>query len=75
MNEPEQEIKMSRNERRDRLRFFKKELKKHLKNKPDVNTSIDASDEELAQQQNNIKQWAVRHMNLKKKINTLSNGS
>lgn len=71
----ENEIKMSRREKRDRLRFFKKEYDKHLKTKPKISSSIDLSDEDAVKQNNNIRQWLVRKINLEKKITELSHGN
>ena len=61
---------MNRQERRSRLQFFNKMMKKHLKSKPKI--KMDLSDEESGEQTFKLRNWMLRYEILKKKVYELS---
>ena len=65
--EPVRADNISRAERRDRLRFYEKTLKEHMKNKPVIN--VDENDSEVLElRQHQLRAWTTRYMVLKAKI-------
>lgn len=51
------------------INFFRKTLQKHMDNKPEFN--VDGTDEERAEQQTKIMQWATSYGNIVKKLRDL----
>jgi len=68
--QPKRVEEMNRSERRSRLQFFTKMLKKHLKSKPKI--KMDLSDEESREQTFKLRNWMIRFEILNKKVNELN---
>ena len=64
---------MNRSERRNRLKFYKKEFKVHNKNKPvfDINIFDDLSIQESEERQIKLKAWVTRYGILLRKLQEL----
>ena len=57
--EPEDVSLLSRRERRDRIRYFRKMLKQHEANKPVIDTTLEGVDSQ--QQVFKMQAWATRY--------------
>ena len=61
---------MGRRERRNKLRFLKKELKKHNDSKPEIDVN-ETDPDALASRVDYLRGWGTRYAILKKKIDEL----
>lgn len=60
---------MNRRERRDREKFYLKEMKNHMKKRPTIKVDID--EEAAERQMHKARQWSTRYLILLKKLREL----